>query len=139
MKYLGFGLLGLVSVAAVAIVGCSSSSGSKSDSASAPMDGAAEAAAAGLAKLSPEDRALAQRQRWCVVEQDNLLGAMDAPVKLTIEGKPVFLCCKGCEATAHKDEKATLKKAAELIEINECLPSSRPRIEPPPSVSAFAP
>src|SRR5438105_2693824 len=50
---------------------------------------------ANLAKLSPEDRKLAEKQRYCAVEGDeSRLGAMGPPVKVMVKGKPVFICCK---------------------------------------------
>jgi Cu(I)/Ag(I) efflux system membrane fusion protein len=63
---------------------------------------------ANLAKLSPADRALAQSQRFCAVLTKNRLGSMDVPIKLMIEGKPVFLCCSGCEEEARENAAATL-------------------------------
>jgi hypothetical protein len=51
---------------------------------------------AALANLSPEDRALAAKQKTCPVT-DELLGSMGTPIKVTVEGREVFLCCKGCE------------------------------------------
>jgi hypothetical protein len=74
--------------------------------------------AAALAKLSAEDRKLAEAQRFCAVEEENLLGSMGKPVKLTIEGQPVFLCCAGCQAAAKADPKKTLAKVKELQEAN---------------------
>jgi hypothetical protein len=67
-------------------------------------------AAAGLAKLSAEDRKLAEIQRFCAVEEESMLGSMGKPVKLVLEGQPVFLCCVGCEDGAKADPKATLAK-----------------------------
>jgi len=66
--------------------------------------------AAGLAKLSPEDRALAEAQRWCPVLEKSRLGSMGAPVKLILEGQPVFLCCASCREAALKDPQQTLAK-----------------------------
>jgi hypothetical protein len=51
---------------------------------------------AALANLSSEDRALAAKQKTCPVT-DELLGSMGTPIKVTVEGREVFLCCKGCE------------------------------------------
>jgi hypothetical protein len=31
------------------------------------------------------------------------LGAMGPPPALTVEGRKVFLCCKGCESALRKD------------------------------------
>ena len=49
-----------------------------------------------LAKLPPQDRALAEMQKTCPVT-DALLGSMGAPCKVTVKGQTVFLCCDGCE------------------------------------------
>ncbi len=69
---------------------------------------------ANLAKLSPEDRIVAEAQGFCPTNDGNRLGSMGPPVKLTIRGQPVFLCCKVCEeeALAHPDE--TLDKVEKL-------------------------
>lgn len=72
--------------------------------------------AASLAKLSTEDCKLAEAQRYCAVEEENLLGSMGKPVKLVIGGQPVFLCCASCEDTAKADPKKTLAKVKELKE-----------------------
>jgi hypothetical protein len=60
---------------------------------------------ANLAKLSPEDRRLAEQQVMCAIDQDSALGSMGVPFKEMIKGRPVFLCCKGCvkEAKANPD------------------------------------
>ena len=66
-------------------------------------------------KLSPEDQKLVDAQEWCVVNNEERLGGMmGAPVKLTIKGEPVFLCCKSCKSEAEKDPEKTLAKLAEL-------------------------
>jgi hypothetical protein len=72
-----------------------------------------------LAKLSKKDRKLALEQKYCVIEDENRLGEMGVPIKLTIKGQPVFLCCKGCkkDALAHPDQ--TLAKVKELKEKNK--------------------
>jgi hypothetical protein len=44
----------------------------------------------------------------------NRLGSMDVPVKVMIEGQPVFLCCAGCEDKAKANPKQTLQKVEEL-------------------------
>ena len=36
-----------------------------------------------LAKLSPEDRALAEAQKWCAINSEDRLGEMGPPAKLT--------------------------------------------------------
>jgi hypothetical protein len=78
------------------------------------MGGDAEAEVkAALAKLNPEDRGLAKAQGYCPV-LGTRLGAMDTPVKLTLSGRVVFLCCQGCEDKARADEARTLEKVEQL-------------------------
>jgi hypothetical protein len=43
-----------------------------------------------------EDEKLIARQKVCPVT-DEPLGSMGAPVKLVVDGRTVFICCKGCE------------------------------------------
>jgi Cu(I)/Ag(I) efflux system membrane fusion protein len=68
---------------------------------------------ASLAKLSPDDRRLAESQKSCPV-LGTQLGAMGPPVKVMLEGQPVFLCCSGCKQKAQDNPKEILAKVAEL-------------------------
>jgi Cu(I)/Ag(I) efflux system membrane fusion protein len=70
--------------------------------------------AAGLAQLGPEDRRLAEAQGFCPVLEGSRLGSMGKPVKLVLDGKPVFLCCSGCEEKAKRDPVRTAARAEEL-------------------------
>jgi 3-deoxy-D-arabino-heptulosonate 7-phosphate (DAHP) synthase class II len=74
-----------------------------------------------LAKLSEADRKLAEAQRYCAAETENRLGSMGAPVKVEVEGKPVFLCCAGCKEGALADPKATLAEVEKLKKITAAL------------------
>ena len=60
---------------------------------------------AAMAKLSAEDRTLAEKQKICPVSGEEL-GSMGAPIKVDVKGKPVFICCEGCkeELLAKPDE-----------------------------------
>jgi hypothetical protein len=78
-----------------------------------PKDPDADIRAA-RAALSEEDRALVEAQEYCAVHSDNRLGSMDTPVKVMLNGKPVFLCCGGCEKAAKADPDKTLAKVEEL-------------------------
>jgi hypothetical protein len=69
---------------------------------------------ANLAKLGDEDRKLAQAQRWCPVSDDTRLGEMGVPVKVTVQGEPVFCCCKSCVRDAQKNPAKTLAKLRDL-------------------------
>jgi YHS domain-containing protein len=62
-----------------------------------------------LDKLSPEDRELAARQKICPITEARL-GSMGKPYKMDVNGRPLFLCCKGCEGKVKADPAAALKK-----------------------------
>jgi hypothetical protein len=70
-----------------------------------------------LAKLAPVDRKLAEAQRECVVSKEHL-GTMGTPVKILVQGQPVFLCCDGCTRKALADPEKTLARVKELKEKN---------------------
>lgn len=68
-----------------------------------------------IASLQAPDQKLAAAQRFCPHMEHTRLGAIGTPVKVVIEGKPVFVCCKSCVEKAKKDASATLKKAQGLV------------------------
>ena len=70
--------------------------------------------AAERAKLSPEDKILVEAQEWCAVTTHERLGAMGPPLKIELDGKPVFLCCKGCRKKAEADPAKTLAQVETL-------------------------
>jgi uncharacterized protein (TIGR03000 family) len=70
--------------------------------------------AANLAKLSPEDRKLAEEQKVCAVQPNIKLGAMGTPVKVTVKGQPVFLCCEACREHAVSRGDQIVAKVKEL-------------------------
>src|SRR5262249_20245246 len=67
-----------------------------------------------LAKLSSEDRPLAEAQRFCVGLKDSRLGSMGPPLKLTFDGRTVFPCAEGCKPKALEDPKGMAAKARDL-------------------------
>lgn len=69
---------------------------------------------ASLAKLTPEDRRLAEAQGFCPVMTGNRLGVMGAPVKIMVNGQPVFLCCAGCRMRALANPDRTLALVAQF-------------------------
>jgi Cu(I)/Ag(I) efflux system membrane fusion protein len=85
---------------------------------STPEDPDAKIEAA-LAELSPEDRKLAESQRFCPVLPDSRLGSMGPPIKLTVEGTPVFICCKGCQKKALANPSETLANVKKLLATSE--------------------
>ncbi len=59
------------------------------------------------------DRTAIARQRVCVVAGSRL-GGMGTPVKVTLNGQSLFLCCKGCVGKVEKDPAGYFAKAAQL-------------------------
>ncbi|MBP3960549.1 hypothetical protein J8F10_35440 [Gemmata sp. G18] len=106
-----------VAVFALALAGCGERTAQNATAPKPDVPGneaPADEIAAERAKLSPEDRALVEAQEWCVISSDERLGSMGAPIKLTIKGQPVFVCCKGCVRKAEANPDATLTKVADL-------------------------
>jgi Cu(I)/Ag(I) efflux system membrane fusion protein len=66
-----------------------------------------------IAKLPTEDRELAIAQAICPVT-DEPLGSMGVPIKIMLQDRPVFLCCKGCVQQAQENPEDILKKIGPL-------------------------
>ena len=60
-----------------------------------------------LAPLAPEDRKLAEAQKVCPITGE-ALGEMGTPVKVSVNGQAVFLCCDGCKKKALDNPDKTL-------------------------------
>jgi len=73
---------------------------------------AADADLRNIEQLSEADRQMAIAQRICPVT-GLPLGSMGVPIKITLRGKPLFVCCQGCVGKAKRDPEGTLKKIAE--------------------------
>ena len=87
---------------------------------------------AALKKLSPEDRRLAEQQKFCPILETSRLGSMGVPVKLILDGQTVFLCCPACETAAKDDFPATLQKVEKLKSPKSLIPKdplSRPKAD----------
>lgn len=69
-----------------------------------------------IGQLPEADRQLALAQRICPVTGAPL-GSMGVPVKITLRGQPVFLCCKGCMGKAKRSPDETLKKVADTTKM----------------------
>jgi Cu(I)/Ag(I) efflux system membrane fusion protein len=65
------------------------------------------------ARLSDDDQRSIEAQKFCPI-QGRKLGSMGPPVKVMLEGHPVFLCCSGCKQKAIDHPHETLAKVAEL-------------------------
>lgn len=61
-------------------------------------------------KLPTEaEQTAALSQKACPVSGEHL-GSMGMPIKVSAEGKDLYLCCKGCKEEFDKDPKAALAK-----------------------------
>ncbi len=74
-------------------------------------DGGTDQAAiqAALAKLPEADRKAAELQKMCVVS-DQPLGSMGAPIKVDVNGEPVFICCEHCREGLEQNPAKYLAK-----------------------------
>ena len=62
-----------------------------------------------LAELSPADRKLAMAQKVCPVSGQPL-GSMGTPIKMTVKGQEVFICCRACRKPLEKNPDKYLAK-----------------------------
>ena len=62
-----------------------------------------------LATLSEADRAAVLAQKICPVS-DEELGGMGTPIKVTVKGRDVFLCCESCRDPITADPDKYLAK-----------------------------
>jgi hypothetical protein len=62
-----------------------------------------------IEELPEADRGAALAQKVCPVSQENL-GSMGAPIKKVVNGRTVFVCCKGCVKELEEDPEAFLAK-----------------------------
>ncbi|MFW6170560.1 MAG: hypothetical protein ACODAD_08720 [Planctomycetota bacterium] len=65
-----------------------------------------------LSELSPADRELAEKQKVCPVS-DQPLGSMGKPIKVTVEGQDVLLCCSACESQIKENPEKYLAKLSD--------------------------
>ncbi len=65
-----------------------------------------------LAKLSPEDRALAEKQKICLVSGEPL-GSMGVPEWVEVKGQRVLICCDGCLEALHENPDEYLRGVEE--------------------------
>jgi hypothetical protein len=83
----------------------------------APAAAAAEAEIkANLAKLSPEDRQLAEQQQYCPVMPASRLGEMGKPHKVDVNGQLLLVCCENCVRAAQSDPEKTLAQLKEIMD-----------------------
>jgi hypothetical protein len=64
---------------------------------------------AALASLSEADRTAALAQKTCPVS-DEALGSMGTPIKVTVAGRDVFICCESCRDSLVADPDKYLAK-----------------------------
>ena len=114
-NYASYGLMFAASLT-IGAIGCSKTDPAPAASQSAPAadthdhdHGATDAVAEAFASLSLEDRAAAEKQKICPVS-DEPLDSMGTPIKVTVKGRDVFLCCAGCKKPIEEDPDKYLAK-----------------------------
>jgi YHS domain-containing protein len=60
------------------------------------MDAADTSVEATLASLPADERAAVEAQVICPVSEHKL-GGMGAPIKVTVDGRDVYICCESCK------------------------------------------
>ena len=102
-------------IGTLAFVGCNSQDGASPESRTptsttdASMSDVDPKINAALAQLSPEDRAAAEQQKICPVTGEPL-GSMGKPIKVTVKGQEVFLCCEACRERSEAEPDKYLAK-----------------------------
>ena len=111
--YLGCVGLTLAALAALTLVGCSQGPPASSAPAASDVTTKTDAMAAklpdGFEKLSAADQTAALAQKVCPVSGEKL-GEMGTPIKVTVKGRDVFLCCPSCKEDLEKDPDKYLAK-----------------------------
>ena len=69
---------------------------------------------ANLARLGPEDRRLAEQQKYCPIMEGVRLGEMGRPCKVTVKGVSAFVCCENCVRAAQDDPDQALAQIRQL-------------------------
>lgn len=62
-----------------------------------------------FADLPEADRAAAMAQKVCPVS-DEALGGMGTPIKVTVNGRDVFICCESCREKLERNPDEYLAK-----------------------------
>ena len=65
----------------------------------------------GIAQFSATDQVAALRQRTCPVTQEPL-GSMGKPIRVTVGGQSIFVCCEGCVAAVKRNPDKYLRGAS---------------------------
>ena len=63
----------------------------------------------GLEELSADDRKSAMKQHMCPVS-DEMLGSMGTPIKVSVKGQDVWICCGACKKKLEADPDTYLAK-----------------------------
>jgi hypothetical protein len=88
-------------LAAATLAGCGSSSPPAAEATASPKED--------KPVLTEADKALIEKQKLCLVAEEPL-GSMGTPIKVTVKGRDVFLCCEGCREAVLKDPDKYLAK-----------------------------
>lgn len=82
----------------------------------------------GVALLPQSERSAALRQRICPVT-GGPLGSMGKPIRTTVAGRTVYVCCQGCIATLQQNPQrylAALNRSPSQPSYRNNIPSQRP-------------
>jgi hypothetical protein len=90
--------------------------------------------------LTDADKALIETQKLCLVANEPL-GSMGTPVKVTVKGRDVFLCCEGCREAVLSDPDKYLAKLDEkgAVIVDPKSGEEHPKTEAAPAPETSAP
>ncbi len=62
----------------------------------------------GIAELPPAEQVAALRQKTCPVTQEPL-GSMGKPIRVSVAGQTIFVCCEGCVSAVQRNPQKYLQ------------------------------
>ena len=109
-----------IAVSAIGLMGCNKPSDTSAGNAA---DGTAASAASTIPpelekykdviqKLPESEWAAVYKQKVCPVSEEPL-GSMGTPIKVTVKGHDVYICCEGCRKALEDEPDKYLKKIEE--------------------------
>jgi len=101
----------IASLAIAVFVGCSTDTESQPAANSTPETKPADIPdeMSGISELPESEQAAALEQKICPVS-DKPIGSMGKPIKVSLEGQDVFVCCEGCVDMVKEEPEKYLAK-----------------------------
>jgi hypothetical protein len=69
-----------------------------------------------LASLGPEEKRIAEQQKYCPIMDNVRLGEIGRPFKITVNGVTAYVCCENCVQEAQDEPEWALSKILQLMQ-----------------------